>query len=457
MKVTVRNLGVLQEATVDIKPLTILIGPNNAGKTWLAYALVGIFGEYGLEQYTDAYISKNVQERYSILEDAIQQILREGSAKIDLVAFADQCGEAYFNYVADFGQHWIRRFIGLRHYSLSKKKPQVTISLTETKAHFLNQILQYALERNFAVGQGKQVPLLNVLKEAGQREMYIYTALEGSATEENSITERLPLRAIERMVISSVFGALHSALYSSTYVFPTERAAFITLPYGDYVGKKFGNEPVQRFMNMVDALFRSSLSMRTSEADKDIAVKTYMQLAQFLETHILSGTVNFSSPEPENRREILFQQAEGVSIEIPTASSMVKELSPLVLYLRYLAQSGNWLIIDEPEMNLHPGAQAKIIEFLAMLVNAGLNVLITTHSPYITDHLTNLISAASEDQSISDKFYLKSSNAFISIDNVAVYGISEGKAENVLDDDGMINWSTFGEVSEQISNIFFEL
>lgn len=33
---------------------------------------------------------------------------------------------------------------------------------------------------------------------------------------------------------------------------------------------------------------------------------------------------------------------------------MVKELSPLVLYLRYLARAGELLIIDEPEMNLHP-------------------------------------------------------------------------------------------------------
>jgi predicted ATPase len=39
MKVTVRNLGVIKEAEVDLKPLTIFVGPNNAGKTWLAYTL----------------------------------------------------------------------------------------------------------------------------------------------------------------------------------------------------------------------------------------------------------------------------------------------------------------------------------------------------------------------------------------------------------------------------------
>ena len=36
------------------------------------------------------------------------------------------------------------------------------------------------------------------------------------------------------------------------------------------------------------------------------------------------------------------------------------------------------IVIDEPEMNLHPEAQAQLMELLTMLVNCGLNVLITT-------------------------------------------------------------------------------
>ena len=32
MKVSVRNLGVIKEAQIDLKPLTVFIRPNNAGK-----------------------------------------------------------------------------------------------------------------------------------------------------------------------------------------------------------------------------------------------------------------------------------------------------------------------------------------------------------------------------------------------------------------------------------------
>jgi polynucleotide 5'-kinase involved in rRNA processing len=47
MKITISNLGVVKKAEIDVKPLTILVGENNTGKTWLAYTLAGTLGQYG--------------------------------------------------------------------------------------------------------------------------------------------------------------------------------------------------------------------------------------------------------------------------------------------------------------------------------------------------------------------------------------------------------------------------
>ena len=160
-------------------------------------------------------------------------------------------------------------------------------------------------------------------------------------------------------------------------------------------------------------------------------------------------------------QEILFQPDDSNTLEIAIASSMVKELSPLVLYLRYLVLPDELLIIDEPEMNLHPEAQAKITEFLAMLVNAGINVLVTTHSPDVVDHLANLLKAAEktdeEKEAVRDEFYLQRTDAFITKDKVSVYLIDDGSAKNALDEDGVIQWNTFGDVSDRISEIYFKL
>jgi predicted ATPase len=138
---------------------------------------------------------------------------------------------------------------------------------------------------------------------------------------------------------------------------------------------------------------------------------------------------------------------------------MVKELSPLVLYLRHLARPGELLIIDEPEMNLHPAAQVKIIEFLAMLVNAGLHVLITTHSTYVVDHLVNLMDAQKHrnQDAIVEMFLLEQKEAFLAQEKVGVYLVEDGKISNVLDPEGNIDWSTFSNVTALVERIHFEL
>ncbi len=78
MRITVRNLGVLKEATIDLKPLTVFIGPNNSGKTWLAYALAGILGNYGLGQYVQAYLEDSVPS-IKELDQAIDQVIAKGT------------------------------------------------------------------------------------------------------------------------------------------------------------------------------------------------------------------------------------------------------------------------------------------------------------------------------------------------------------------------------------------
>jgi predicted ATPase len=81
------------------------------------------------------------------------------------------------------------------------------------------------------------------------------------------------------------------------------------------------------------------------------------------------------------------------------------------------------LIIDEPEMNLHPEAQVKLLEILTMAVNRGLKVLITTHSPYITDHLTNLMECyvvkdKIKDEDLKNYLFTGQKEAIISSDKV---------------------------------------
>jgi hypothetical protein len=154
---------------------------------------------------------------------------------------------------------------------------------------------------------------------------------------------------------------------------------------------------------MLTSLFDTSLESRRQEAIGQSAVADYMERALTLQREILGGKVDFSTSDPDPQREVLFTTTE-----------------------------------------------------IALLVNAGLRVLITTHSPYIVDHLASLMKAATniDKDAIARQFFLHDSRAFISQDEVAVYKVEHGKVENILDEDGIINWGTFGDVSNRIIEIY---
>ena len=474
MKVSVHNLGVIKEAEIELKPLTVFIGPNNAGKTWLAYALSGVLGSYVLEKYISAYVSmpRTIADTYPVLDETIKQVLEKGNAKIDLSRFANEYTEAYLNNIASFAREWMNQFLGTARARFDQLA--ISFELGKTKAHLLEQIPRATLQSDISIGTRNQSPLLTLRKKQGDNTLFIFTSSEGQPS------EALPEETIGERIVRAVFRIIHEALYPNIYFFPIERTTLSLLyPYSLFgvaleslVSRLFKyderypqketretSKPITQFLEMMTVLHESSTLERGKGTVNNSSTNIYRQLAQLLERQVLSGSVDFSLPEPDPERELLFQTSEGVTLEMPVVSSMVKELTPFVLYLRYLAQPGEWLIIDEPEMNLHPEAQAKLTEFLAMLVNAGLPVLITTHSPYIVDHLTNLMKAAesAEPAAIQDKFYLQNKDAFISKNDVSVYLVDEGKAENVLDEDGVVHWGTFGTVSDRVSEIFFEL
>lgn len=467
MKVTVRNLGVIDEAEIDLKPLTIFVGPNNSGKTWLAYAIAGILGQYGSSQYLSAYIDEKVSDVYLPLDNAIQQVLNEGNTKLDLIQFADEFTETYFANIARFAPQWMPDFMGTDKASFDTL--QANIQLLETRSEFLEKLLQRTVNNRLSVGQGGRGPLLSILKESGKRDLYMYTATEGD------ITEKIPYRAIKEFLARLVFECIYTALYYGMFTFPTERTAYVSFRSNLVGGARVIREsagqrsytiplpwPVSHFNDLLARLYARGLTLRKKEAQGNPGVKEYMRLADLLAAGILGGDLDFSTPEPDPMREIIFKPKKDVTLDMPVVSSMVKELAPLVLYLRYLAWPDELLIIDEPEMNLHPEAQAQLTELLTMLVNAGLRVLITTHSPYIVDHLANLMKASEYQGNrpmaeIREEFFLKLTRAFIAKEHVSAYLIDQNKVKNILGEDGLIYWDTFSDISDRVTRIYLKL
>jgi len=364
-------------------------------------------------------------------------------------------------------------FLGSRLASFKGLELVINFSELESKSVMPAAILEHPIRSGLSVGKEGDA-LLNAIKKSGEPEIYFYTKEQDS-----KLQEKLHLSIIKDFVTSTIFRGLHSAFFSRVYYFAAERTSLVSLvssakgiekremPEGEIKKKEDDSGsialavPVGGLLDIVtEARFTGSKETRLKRSKKDPRILTYLKSAELLQ-EILGGNLDFTKPEACLDRELIFKYDSEVPLvlDLAVVSSMVKDLSALVLYLQYFAMPGDLLVIDEPEMNLHPKAQVELTELLAILVNSGLHILITTHSPYVVDHLTNLMKAYSHEdkEAIKNRFYLKKKESFISPKDVSVYLFDKNTAKNILGKEGLIDWETFSSVSEQISQLYFEL
>ena len=78
----------------------------------------------------------------------------------------------------------------------------------------------------------------------------------------------------------------------------------------------------------------------------------------------------------------------------------LRSLLDIGFYLHHVARPNDLLMVDEPELNLHPENQRKIARLFARLVNLGIKVFITTHSDYIIKELNTLIMLSQQGKTV---------------------------------------------------------
>jgi hypothetical protein len=185
------------------------------------------------------------------------------------------------------------------------------------------------------------------------------------------------------------------------------------------------------------------------------------RLASRIEDSIQAGHRTGYESTTLGGRELALKVSDTLRIDLYNASSSIKQLAPLLLYLRYRAAAGQMLIIDEPEMNLHPEGQAKLLEALAMLSNLGVNVLLTTHSPYIMAHLNTLVAADTSSRPRrlrqAQHLYMGDPAAFLAKDSVSAYEMRTDGLATLADPEFGIRWDTLSDVSAELQRRYFAI
>ena len=445
-KLHVENLGRIKQAELSIRPLTVFVGPNNTNKTWTAYALYGLarwlswdyarsrlYAKSGLaphvklDQRLEKVVEHAVQERGQILtgtgkdaEDTSVAVRIHRQETVQQLTYPVRI--------------WLNPARLGRLVGISYKHAQTSDVFVEFNQSQLSTAPVDAISFRFdepsvgvsslAVTRGSQV---GRYRATGIRDAeFVHAAL--------------------RMGVESVL----LGRFEHVYAIPAERKALVT------VGTLLPEEARRLLSDPVgDFLWLLQNGMAMLEQSEDLT--EVPDAVSLLEAKLLAGSVKTDGAR------LLYQPDEGPTLTMQAASSLVRALAGLYLCLRCMAKPGDLIVIDEPEMNAHPEAQLMIAELLGILVNKGINVVITTHSPYIVDHINNLTEAAQlceeKQERIAGRFKLATKEAFVPVENVATYLFEDtGDVKDVFNrETRIIDWSTFGKPSDLVANLYSDI
>lgn len=130
-------------------------------------------------------------------------------------------------------------------------------------------------------------------------------------------------------------------------------------------------------------------------------------------------------------------------INLANASSGQQEALPMLLALCYWPLRGSdssMCFIEEPEAHLFPTSQANIISLLSNIcIKQGTGFFITTHSPYIVTALNNLIVAHDKIRdgllTSAELVDINGPSSAVAYEDVAAYSMCDGVATSIGDDE----------------------
>ncbi len=455
----VENFGPIAEAkNIEFKPMTVFVGPSNTGKTYLAMLMHALLrarheavppqsnldpirelGFSYIETESLQRFTVNLQEIISKLEPSSTRFPENATLHIGIGSFAKDSRDFLHRFVNETIRMTAARFeIFIQRYfeieslqALSNRSSRrfhhPSISWSDTTKR-----LRLSLDENLASFEvadtffGIGSDLETTLRHHPVDEVpEIYREVLKSVT-------NYTLTVLDHLVYSHYVPTGRSGIMNSRHLL----AAQLTARDQDYYLL------ARDFLSSLVAI-RGIRSKPVFSSRRFTPVKfsfgTNMNIervASVIEDSVLKGRIGVE--ETEGITEFFFVEGQN---RLPTtsASSMVTDLAPLVLFIRHFAQIGDLLIIDEPEAHLHPEAQQQMAAALAFMVRSGLRVLITTHSHYMVEQLSAFVNASKLDetarkQALSLEGALGEEDIYLNEDETAVYsfGFSEEHGGSVV-------------------------
>ena len=367
MKLSVKNIGKIAEAEIEISGITVIAGENNTGKSTMGKALYAVFnGFYRIKDQIfrervrsiSRYLSQMYADSFSILfeRDDLDEIAGEliknaeeysdlEKLKTDILSRLQRNGKEEFQPDSKSVQEYAVR---------------VQEVLRVTDEALLKSILKRRINAEFSgqacgiYGDGRSEITLNIQKQEISVTLY-----------DDEITEiRISEGRIREMGLNT------EAIYmDDPFILDETRGIYYSL---------------MRSMREMD--HRNDLcqklhlrSVHQNLAD-EVVVKEKLETIYQKLSAVCDGDVARGSGSRMEYRE----KGRDKGLDVRNLSTGLKTFVILKMLLvnGEIGQNGT-LILDEPEIHLHPEWQLLFAELIVLIQKEfGVHVLLNTHSPY---------------------------------------------------------------------------
>jgi hypothetical protein len=431
VKLIIDGLGPIKKPVELVpKQLTVLMGANNTGKTYALYLL-------------NALLDSRLAVHHQRAKEMATTLLRERSLDVSMTELVND--DQLRQVGTDLGQ------------ALKNALPRFFASEEDFGA---DTRIEVQLDRDHVMASAQSADS----SELWGKSAVAWRLPNGEVVEGEILVTRQDTKAkfllrgeVDDHAVS--VRAIESSIASwlSSFYLPERSGRDFLLP-----AERSGVNLFFRELNSRRAaLLRhvTSQTLDTAELLKDIIVSRYPSPIQ--------DYIEFLSSQPELKRSksefadladelqtkvlqvkykidrngdisIIPAKSGGKNLGLHLGSSTVKTFFGLWSYLNHAARKGDWLMIDEPELNLHPSNQIAIAQLLAKVARRGVYVVVSTHSDYMVRLWGNLtMLGANRGAPALDEIARTAGlddAAYLSPDMVAAYEFSHGSSKELVVD-----------------------
>lgn len=410
LEIEVTDFGPIVEAKVDLRPLTVFVGPSNTGKSYLAiliYALHQHFAGGGpkfvtgnvrrfspmLARGTVGTISKTIMGNLKEIAGALPNA--EGSLTVTLPDAVTTAMRVEFETRMRFFEGEIARCFGVDNMATLIRREKtggariILRNISNALPPFKHELTlrSRGLESNAVIPKGISIEMRDVDK----RSMYLF---------DEDTTDHQKIREIFYLLFSELRDRFSGPLRRSAFYLPADRTGVMhahnvvvsaLIERAAMTGIRPGMEQSPILSGVLADFLEQLIEIDSS---RRLGRRRRTKVETTIEETILGGTIKVDKTGVTGYPVFTYLPngwKEDSRLPLTRASSMVSELAPVVLYLRHIVNPGDVLIIEEPESHLHPAMQVEFTRQIATLVQSGVRVMVTTHSEWLLEGLANIV------------------------------------------------------------------